>query len=167
MNYRIANKSDCSVLTQLRMQMSKERDADFCEETLYENTFDFFTRTLEAGSHIAFLCEDHGTVIATAGLSLFEMPPTTKLPNGKVAKLMNMYVIPTYRSQGIAKHMLTFVLNYAREHSYHKIMLNSSPMGEPLYQDFGFQLIPNEYEFYIKQENVKTLFQGSKHPVSR
>ena len=150
MEYRIANVSDCNDLTRLRMQMRKERDADFCEEILYENTFNFFARNIETGRHIAFVCEDKGKIIATAGLSLFEMPPTTKLPNGKVAKLMNMYVVPDYRRQGIAKNMLEFVVDYAKEHSYNKVMLNSSPMGEKLYQNFGFHLIKNEYEFYVK-----------------
>lgn len=150
MEYRIANVSDCNDLTRLRMQMRKERDADFREEMLYENTFQFFVRNIETGRHIAFICEDQGEIIATAGLSLFEMPPTTKLPNGKVAKLMNMYVVPDYRKQGIAKKMLEFVIDYAQKHSYHKVMLNASPMGEKLYQNFGFHLINNEYEFYIK-----------------
>ena len=150
MEYRIANISDCDDLTRLRMQMRKERDADFCKDTIYENTFDFFVKNIETGRHIAFICEDKEKIIATAGLSLFEMPPTTKLPNGKVAKLMNMYVVPDYRKQGIAKKMLEFVIAYAKEHSYYKVMLNSSPMGERLYQNFGFHLISNEYEIYIK-----------------
>ena len=75
MEYRIASVADCDELTRLRMAMRKERDADFCEDALYANTLDFFIRSIEAGRHIAFLCEDHGTIVATAGLSLFEMPP--------------------------------------------------------------------------------------------
>ncbi len=149
MKHRIATIVDCEELTRLRMQMRQERDADFCEEELRVNTLDFFRRNIESGQHIAFVCEANGQIIATAGLTLFEMPPTTKLPNGKVAKLMNMYVIPAYRRQGIAKRLLEFVSDYAEKHDYHKIMLNSSPMGKNLYCSFGFQPIPNEYEIYL------------------
>lgn len=148
MEYRIATTADCEELTYLRMKMRQERDVNFREEELYENTLNFFKRNIENGSHVAFLCEDNGTIVATAGVTLFEMPPTSKLPNGKVAKLMNMYVVPSHRRQGIADTMLRFVADYVSSHGYHKIMLNSSPMGEHLYQKFGFALIPNEYEYF-------------------
>ena len=149
MRYRLATLEDCMVLTELRMEMRKERDPQFCREALYDSTLSFFRRNIVAGRHVAFLCEDQGRVVATAGLSLFEMPPTGKLSCSKVAKLMNMYTIPSYRHRGIAHEMLKMVADYAREIGYGKIMLNSSDMGRPLYEKFGFSLIPNEYEFYL------------------
>ena len=149
MDYRIATVSDCEELTRLRMQMRQERDADFQEQELRANTLDFFYRNINSGRHIAFICEDGKQIVATVGLSLFEMPPTSKLLSGKVAKLMNMYVVPSHRRRGIAKELLKFTAAYAAKNGYHKIMLNSSPMGEKLYRDFGFQLIANEYEIYL------------------
>ncbi len=89
-------------------------------------------------------------LIATVGLSLFEMPPTDKLLNGKVVKLMNMYTVPKYRRNGIAKKLLEMAIAFARENEYYKIMLNSSPMGKTLYEQFGFSLIDNEYELFLK-----------------
>ena len=150
MKYRIATVEDCTALTRLRMDMRKERDSDFREETLYANTLAFFQNNIAKGTHVAFLCEEAGAIIGTAGLTLFEMPPTSKLPNGKVAKLMNMYTVPAHRKQGVAKGMLDFVMDYAKEHGYYKIMRNSSPMGKPLYERAGFTLISNEYEFMIE-----------------
>ena len=149
MNYRTAQLKDCEELTRLRMDMRKERDKDFCEETLYSNTLAFFKKNIENGNHVAFACEHDGNIIATSGLTLFEMPPTSKLPNGKVAKLMNMYTVPKYRKMGVAEKMLEFVVEYAKNHSYNKIMLNSSPMGKHLYEKFGFTIIENEYEYFI------------------
>lgn len=110
MKYRIATVEDCAALTRLRMDMRKERDSDFREETLYANTLAFFQSNIAKGTHVAFLCEESGVIIGTAGLTLFEMPPTSKLPNGKVAKLMNMYTVPAHRKQGVAKGMLDFVI---------------------------------------------------------
>ncbi len=149
MQYRIATSADCQALTRLRMDMRRERDAGFCEETLSHNTLAFFERAIKAGSHIAFIGEQEGVIVATAGLSLFEMPPIAKLPNGKVAKLMNMYVVPQHRNKGIAKQMLDVVLSYAAAQGYHKVMLNASPMGKGLYENSGFTLIKNEYERFI------------------
>ena len=152
MLYRVATLEDCAVLTSLRMEMRAKRDPGFCKEDLIEITHAFFQRNIQNGSHVAFLCEHEGIVIATAGLSLFEMPPTGKQPNGKVGKLMNMYTVPQYRRQGVAKGMLGFVLAYAAQNNLGRIMLNASPMGKPLYEGFGFQLIPNEYGMNLQKQ---------------
>ena len=149
MQYRLAVLEDCVVLTQLRMEMRAERDPGFCREALYDRTLSFFHRNIASGNHAAFLCEARGKIVATAGLSFFEMPPTGKLPCPKVAKLMNMYTIPAYRRRGIAHEMLRLAADYAREAGCGKIMLNASEMGRPLYEKFGFSRIPNEYELFL------------------
>ena len=149
MNYRIATISDCEALTDLRMRMRKELDVGFEPELIYAETLDFFKRNLKCGTHIAFVCEHDGQLFATVGITLFEMMPTTKHPNGKAARLMNMYVEPFYRNKGIAKELLNCVMTYAKEHQIGKVMLNPSQMGKPLYVNYGFQLLPDEYAFYL------------------
>ena len=150
MEYRIATISDCEALTDIRMQMRKELDADFNSELIYAETLDFFKRNIKSGVHIAFICEHNRQMIATAGITLFEIMPTTEHPNGKVARLMNMYVEPFYRGKGIAKELLNRIMAYAEEHGIGKVMLNPSQMGKSLYENYGFQLLPNEYAFYLR-----------------
>lgn len=149
MNYRIATISDCKALTELRMKMREEVESGFDRELIYTETLDFFKRNLKSGAHIAFVCEDDGRLVATVGITLFEMMPTIKRPNGKVARLMNMYVEPSYRHRGIAKELLNRVMAYAKEHGVGKVMLNPSQMGKPLYINYGFQLLPDEYVYYL------------------
>lgn len=149
MKYRIATISDCKALTDLRMRMRKELDSNFNSELIYEKTLDFFKRNIENGTHITFVCEYDRQMIATVGITLFEIMPTTKYPNGKVARLMNMYVEPFYRNRGIARELLNRVIAYAKEHQLGKIMLNPSQMGKSLYANSGFQLLPDEYAFYL------------------
>ena len=149
MEYRIATIYDCEALTELRMRMRRELDADFNSELIYAQTLDFFKRNIKKGTNIAFACEHDRQMIATAGITLFEIMPTTEHPNGKVARLMNMYVEPLYRSKGIAKELLNRVMTYAREHQIGKVVLNPSQMGKSLYKNYGFQLLPDEYVFYL------------------
>lgn len=150
MKYRIAAISECKELTDLRMRMRKELDSDFNSELIYAETLDFFKRSIKNGTHIAFVCECDGQLIATAGISLFEMMPTTEHPNGRAARLMNMYVEPSYRHRGIAKTLLNCAMTYAGEHEIGKVMLNPSRMGKALYENYGFQLLPDEYVFYLQ-----------------
>ena len=150
MKYRIATISDCEALTDLRMNMRKELDSDFNLELIYTKTLDFFKRNIENGTHIAFICEHNRQMIATAGITLFEVMPTTERLNGKVARLMNMYVAPFFRNKGIAKELLNRIMAYAEKHGIGKVMLNPSQMGKPLYENYGFQRLPNEYAFYLR-----------------
>ena len=149
MKYRIATMSDCEALTDIRMQMRKELDSDFNSKLIYPETLSFFKRNIKRGTHIAFVCEYNKQIIATVGITLFEIMPTTEHPNGKVARLMNMYVEPVYRHKGIAKALLNCVMLYAKEHRIGKVMLNPSQMGKSLYENCGFQLLPDEYALYL------------------
>lgn len=149
MEYRIATISDCEALTDLRMRMRKELDADFAPELIYAKTLDYFKRNMENGTHIAFVCEQDGQMIATVGITLFEIMPTTKCPNGRAARLMNMYVEPCYRHRGIAGELLNCVMMYAGENQIAKVMLNPSRMGKSLYESYGFRLLPDEYVYYL------------------
>lgn len=149
MEYRTATISDCETLTNLRMKMRKELDSGFTSKLIYEETLDFFKRNIKNGTHIAFVCEHNKVMIATVGITLFEIMPTTKQPNGKVARLMNMYVEPFYRGKGIAKELLNYVMAYVKEHQIGKVMLNPSNMGKSLYENYGFQLLSDEYAFYL------------------
>lgn len=45
--------------------------------------------------------------------------------------------------------MLNRVMAYAEEHQIEKIMLNPSQMGKVLYENYGFQLLSDEYVFYL------------------
>lgn len=65
---------------------------------------------------------------------------------------MNMYTVPQQRRRGVATGMLAFVLAYAQRNALGRIMLNASPMGKPLYEGFGFQLIPNEYGMNLQKQ---------------
>ena len=131
------------------MKMRKELDSGFTSKLIYEETLDFFKRNIKNGTHIAFVCEHNKVMIATVGITLFEIMPTTKQPNGKVARLMNMYVEPFYRGKGIAKELLNYVMAYVKEHQIGKVMLNPSNMGKSLYENYGFQLLSDEYAFYL------------------
>ena len=62
---------------------------------------------------------------------------------------MNMYVEPIYRHKGVAKELLNCAMLYASENQIGKVMLNPSQMGRSLYENYGFQLLPDEYVFYL------------------
>lgn len=147
--FRLAGPGDSRELTRLRMDMRRELDDGFLEEGIYAATLEYFDRCLADGSHVEVVCRDGGRIVGTVGLTFFEAMPTTRLPNGRTAKLMNMYVSPDHRHRGIARRLLGFALDEARRRSYGRVTLNSSPAGEALYRGSGFTAVEREYEMTL------------------
>ncbi len=154
MNYRLATVEDCVELTNLRLAMRKERGEEFDELQLKENTFDFFQRKLPIGEHVAIVCEKDKAVVATMGLSFFEMTPNADVPTGKLAKMMNVYVLPDYRNNGIAEKLLGLALDYVKDKGCDKVILNASPMAKHLYEKTGFLNVGDAYEFSVLTKDL-------------
>ena len=71
-------------------------------------------------------------------MSFVEKPPYFGCPNGKIGLLSSMYTVKDYRRKGIAKELLTKVVNEAKEYGCGAVQITASDMGMLLYSDFGF-----------------------------
>ena len=91
------------------------------------------------GVIIAWLAFDDDIAIATSGLCFYSLPPTAHNFSGKVAYIMNMYTLPEYRKQGIAKQLFMKMLQEAKIMGYRKVVLHASRDGEHLYRAHGFK----------------------------
>ncbi len=149
MEYREANINEINELVKIRLEMRKENDINFDLSEMEIATLAFLKRTMSNNTHIEFIAIENKQIIATIGVSLFEVPPITSLMNGKTARMMNVYTIPCYRRQGIATKLLQYAITYLREIGYAKITLHSSEVGKYLYQGNGFKVSDNEYHFNI------------------
>ena len=81
---------------------------------------------------------DGNKIIGTSGMSFVEKPPYFGCPSGKIGLLSSMFTNPDYRRKGIAKELLSRVVNEAREYGCGTIQITASDMGVKLYTDFGF-----------------------------
>lgn len=70
----------------------------------------------------------------------------TEKPTGKKAYIMNMYIAPEYRRQGIAIHTLDLLVKDAKEQDVLQIALEATDMGRPLYERYGFVKMKDEME---------------------
>lgn len=148
---RKAELSDSEIFVKLRIAMRKERDLGFQESknNFVTNTQRFFIENIKSGAFIAFFATDHHEVAAMSGISVYNVPPTQEVQNGKIAYLMSMYTLPQYRKKGIATQLLERVVKEAKLLGCDKVTLNASPMGKPLYTKFGFKNIVDDMVFYL------------------
>lgn len=72
--------------------------------------------------------------------------PTYHNPSGYKAYIMNMYTHPDYRRRGIAYKMLDILVNEAKSKGINAISLETTEMGRPVYEKYGFVQMKNEME---------------------
>lgn len=119
-------------INQLREEGAKE-DID-----LHPALLDYYNRHMADGTFVSWLALDGEKIIGTSGMSFVEKPPYFGCPSGKMGLLSSMYTDPNYRRKGIAKELLSRVIDEARKYGCGTVQITASDMGVLLYTNFGF-----------------------------
>lgn len=100
---------------------------------------DFRARTehyLLEGDQLTLLALD-GNACAT--LCCMTVLPTADHPTGLRAHLMNVYTPPGFRRRGIARTLVTALIDEAQQRGATEISLDATAAGRPLYRALGFR----------------------------
>lgn len=146
--YRRMTESDIETYIALRVRQLREEGAteDF---DLRPALRDYYARHLLDGTFTAWLAVDDGRIVATSGMSLVEKPPYFACPTGKIGLLSSMFTEPDYRRRGIARELLTRVVDEARRYGCGAVQITASDMGVLLYSDFGFRKNGNFMQYNL------------------
>lgn len=87
----------------------------------------------------AYIAEDNGKPVGSAFLVLNEMPPNSNFPGGRTGTVLNVYVAPDYRRQGIASKLMEMLISDAKALELDFIELKASSDGYPMYKKLGFE----------------------------
>ena len=133
-----ATDADIEELMSVRIEMLRivnglAQDAPFSDE-LVECSREYFLH----GDQTTVLAKDEGRVIGCASISYMTLMPTFSHPTGKRAHLMNVYTNEAYRGQGIARKMVSLLIDEARGRGCTEISLDATDCGRPLYEKLGF-----------------------------
>jgi GNAT superfamily N-acetyltransferase len=143
---RKAGLEDMEALLSLRLALWKTvRGVDSLgpeEPQLVEANRRYFQQAIPAGRFHAWLGVAGDAVVAGSGLVPFERPPAPGNPLGLEAYILNMYTLPAWRGQGIARALLMRLLAFSQELGVSKVWLHASAEGRPLYESVGF--VPND-----------------------
>lgn len=99
---------------------------------------DYYKRHMADGTFVSWLAMDEDKIIGTSGMSFVEKPPYFGCPTGRIGLLSSMFTDPGYRRMGIAKELLSRVVDEARKSGCGVVQITASDMGVLLYTDFGF-----------------------------
>ncbi len=130
-------------INQLREEGAKE-DID-----LYPALKDYYNRHMADGTFVSWIALDGDKIIGTSGMSFVEKPPYFGCPNGKIGLLSSMFTASEYRRQGIARELLSRVVQEAKEYGCGVVQITASDMGVLLYADFGFKKNGNFMQYNL------------------
>ncbi|ANE42719.1 GNAT family N-acetyltransferase [Deinococcus puniceus] len=96
-------------------------------------------RMLQVGLYDGFLLETEGVVVASAGLLWRDWPPSAATIEQTRAYLMNVYVQPPHRGNGLAQFLIEEMLAECALRGVHIVSLHASEAGRPIYERLGFR----------------------------
>ena len=135
--YKRLTQKELDVFIDKRIHQLREEGAKE-EIDLVPALREYYTRHMADGTFVSWLAVEGETIIGTSGMSFVEKPPYFGCPSGKMGLLSSMFTNPDYRRKGIAKELLSRVINDARAYGCGTIQITASDMGVKLYTDFGF-----------------------------
>ena len=135
--YKKLTEKDLDTFIEMRINQLREEGAKE-DIDLRPALKDYYTRHMSDGTFLSWLAVDNDKIIGTSGMSIVEKPPYFGCPSGRIGLLSSMFTDKNYRRQGIAKELLSRVVNEAKECGCGTVQITASDMGVLLYTDFGF-----------------------------
>ena len=139
--YKRLTEKELNTFIEMRIDQLREEGAKE-EIDLAPALKQYYMRHMADGTFVSWLAFDGNKIIGTSGMSFVEKPPYFGCPSGKIGLLSSMFTNPDYRRKGIAKELLSRVVNEAREYGCGTVQITASDMGVKLYSNFGF--VPNK-----------------------
>lgn len=136
-NYRKLTKYDIPLFIDMRLKQLQEEGAEPILD-LTPALDEYYEKHLKDGTFISWLAVEGDKIIGTSGMSFVEKPPYYSNPSGKIGLLSSMYTLKEYRRKGIAKQLLSRVMQEAKNYGCKVVQIGASDMGVLLYKDFGF-----------------------------
>lgn len=135
--YKKLTNNELDIFIKMRIDQLREEGAkeDIDLEPALKS---YYQRHMADGTFISWIAVDNGKIIGTSGISIVEKPPYFGCPSGKIALLSSMFTDKAYRRMGIAKELLSKVVNEAKEQGCGTVQITASDMGVLLYSNFGF-----------------------------
>lgn len=137
LTYRRMNEGDLDTFINMRISQLREEGAKE-DIDLVPALGDYYQRRMADDTFISWLALDGERIVGTSGMSIVEKPPYFGCPSGRIGLLSSMFTDSAYRRQGIARTLLSKVVEEAKERGCGTVQITASDMGVLLYTDFGF-----------------------------
>jgi ribosomal protein S18 acetylase RimI-like enzyme len=151
-NFIKASIEDIDKVVSLRLALFKELgEVNSPQEVnlVETSTREYLQKALLNNEFISYFVEKNGEPLSIIGMVLFKRPPYLENLQGIEAYILNMYTVPEYRGNGLAKRLLEYCIDECKKSGVKRIWLHASKDGEHLYKKVGFTAKENEMELFF------------------
>ena len=145
--YQRLTENELDLFVKMRIEQLREEGAKE-EIDLTPALKEYYHRHMADDTFVSWIALDNGTIIGTSGMSVVEKPPYFGCPSGRIGLLSSMFTKKEYRRRGIARELLSRVVDEARVRGCGTVQITASDMGILLYSGFGF--IKNDHFMQYK-----------------
>ena len=147
---RKATVQDSALITTHREAMFREmgRGTEASLAAISRNFTPWVEQRLTNGSYLGWITEDDSRPVASTGLFLMDWPPHYIDEGATRGYLLNVYVDPAFRRQGLAKALTRFAMGECRQRNIRMLTLHASDAGRLVYEGLGF-VSGNEMQWQI------------------
>ena len=140
---RRAGLADLDMLMEWRMRVLSEvfpADKGDDRAQIRKNNEAYYREHLADGTHTACFAYDADSdeIVGCGGICYQSEMPSPDNLTGTNGYLMNIYVLPKCRGEGVGRKIVEFLLMDAKTQGVEKIYLESSEMAKGLYRGLGF-----------------------------
>jgi GNAT superfamily N-acetyltransferase len=138
---RYATATDAAIVAEhrARMFMDTGRLSDGGAAVMRNKLHAQLPPMLSSGEYTGwFIVTPDDTVIAGAGVQVRHLLPRPETLIDREALVVNVYVVPEYRQQGLARRLMLAILDWCVEQGIERVALHPSVMGRHLYETLGF-----------------------------
>ncbi|MFC4761598.1 GNAT family N-acetyltransferase [Dyella koreensis] len=140
---RLAGQGDAGTLTDLRCAFLEEM-GQHLPDGFADRLRAWIEQAMGAGQLHAWLAELDGRTVGSAAVNPFPHLPSATYPTGQGWYLLNVYVKPGQRGDGIGSALMAAVGSAAREHGVDAVTLRVAPGARNLYERAGFKALPDD-----------------------
>ncbi|MBD5163377.1 MAG: GNAT family N-acetyltransferase [Bacteroidales bacterium] len=137
----VIHTEDLTTLVNWRMevlcnQCKEMTDAE--RERLESESRAYFLRQVPGGAHYAVLATPGGEAVGCGALNFYSAMPGPDNPNGACADIVNLYVRPEHRRQGIATAIVEHLKEIARRVGVTRLYLKTRDSALNIFAHEGF-----------------------------
>ena len=141
MEPRLATPVDTPELLRLAAMMYESMGLGSSGPKWREHATKLLADRLGGDDVVVFAVDDpseSGKLVACGGAAIIQRLPGPSTPSGRWGYVQWMATDPKYRRRGLARAILTAIVDWLGARGVTNVELHATAMGEPLYRSFGF-----------------------------
>jgi GNAT superfamily N-acetyltransferase len=138
---RQATQADIPEILQHRRGMYEAMDYNDRDalSAMVSTSEPYLTTALANGTFRGWLALEGARVAGGGAILISPWPSHPYDLECRRATILNVYVYPQFRRQGIARRLMQTMIDWCREQHFAAVYLHASKHGRPLYEDMGFE----------------------------